>query len=320
MTAETAPPRFQRLSAWLKARHGERVHKISLRGGFTCPNRDGTLGRGGCAFCAGDALEPVGYQAGRSVSEQLEQGMAYIRARHGSDKFIAYFQDYTATYGSPDRLAATWKPVLDFPEIVGLAVGTRPDCVGEPVLDLLARFARRMDLWVELGLQIANDDLLDRINRGHHVAAFTDAAARCAGRRLPVCAHVIIGLPGATPADERRTADLLAALGVWGVKLHAFHVIRGTPMARRHAAGQAPVLTQQAHVERVVDFLERLPPETVIHRVTGEAPRRLTVAPAWTVNKLRVYDAVVARLAARDTWQGRLVGATRPESKARSEP
>lgn len=312
MAAESDPARFRRLSAWLQERYGERVHKISLRGGFTCPNRDGTLSRAGCTFCAGEALEPVGFHSEQTIAEQLAEGMAYIRARHAAKKFIAYFQDYSATYGPPDRLEATYAPVFDFPEIVGLAVGTRPDCLEEPVLDLLERLRVRLDLWVELGLQIANDALLDQLNRGHHVGEFTAAVTRCYSRGLPVCAHVIIGLPGATPEDERNTASLLGELGIWGVKLHAFHVIRDTPMARLHARGQAPVLEQAVYVDRVADFLERLPADTVIHRVTGEAPRRLTVAPAWTVNKLRVYDAVVARLAERDTWQGRLTGDPSP--------
>jgi radical SAM protein (TIGR01212 family) len=296
----------------LTERYGERVFKVSLRGGFTCPNRDGRVGTSGCAFCAGDALEPAGYRPGSSVAEQLRAGIDYIRKRHGVRRFVAYFQDYTATYGEPEHLARVYEPALGVPQVVGLAIGTRPDCLPAPVLDLLASLAERTDLWIEIGLQVANDDLLGAIGRGHTVADFERAVADCHARGLPVCAHVIVGLPGAGPADEERTADLLSDLEVWGVKIHAFHVLRGTRMATELAAGRIPVLSLEGYVERAVSFLERLRAETVVHRVTGEAPRRFTLAPEWTINKLAVHNAVLDGLSRRDTWQGRLRGAAVP--------
>lgn len=296
--------RIRKLSDWLTEKYGERVYKVSLRGGFTCPNRDGTRSTGGCSFCAGDHFTPTGYRAHMDVATQLDHGLDYIRRRHGAQRAIAFFHDFSATYAPPARLRELYAPALAHAAIVGLAVSTRPDCLPPVVLDLLETTARRKDLWVELGLQVADDALLAGLNRGHTVDAFRQAVADCHHRGLRTCAHVIVGLPGATPDHELRTAALLADLGVWGVKIHAFHVIRHTPMADAHAAGNAPVLTLPDYVNRVVAFLEQLPPDTVIHRLTGESSRRLTVAPDWSVNKMVVYDAILAALRQRDTHQG----------------
>ena len=307
---------FRRLSQYLYERHGERVFKVSVHGDFNCPNRDGTTGWDGCAFCSKEAVDPLGYEPGRSVSDQLRAGMSYVHQRHGTRRFIAYYQDYSATYAPVERLAALYEPALRTEEVVGLAVSTRPDCLPAPVLALLGAVSSCKDLWVELGLQIAHDGLLASINRGHTVADFARAVAVCHAHGLPVCAHVIIGLPGASRRIERQTADLLAELGIWGVKLHAFHVLRGTVMAERHAAGELRLLEREEHADRVVEFLERMPPEVVVHRVTAESPRRCTVAPTWTVNKMRAYDAVLDAFSRGETWQGRLFASSPQSSSA----
>ena len=207
---------FRRLSGYLVEHFGEKVHKVSLHCGFSCPNRDGTKGTGGCAFCLDEALEPVGYAAEQSIAEQLEQGMAYVRRRHRCRRFIAYYQDHSATYASCEKLAEVLRPALTAPEVVGLAVSTRPDCLASEVIELLQSVARHKDLWVELGLQIADDALLSDLNRLHTVADFATAAASLHGHGLRVCAHVIIGLPRATSDLELRTAELLAELECGG--------------------------------------------------------------------------------------------------------
>lgn len=297
--------RFFRLSEYLQQRYGQRVFKVSVHTGLSCPNRDGRLSDRGCTFCLDQTLHPLDFDPDRSVTQQLDAGMRYITQRYGANRFIAYFQDYCATYGDPKQLQALYEPALHNDAIVGLAVSTRPDCLPDTILDLLARIAKRKDLWVEIGLQIADDALLADINRHHTVDDFANAVRTCHACGLRVCAHVIIGLPGADAATERQTAALLASLGVWGVKLHAFFVPQHTVMAERFAAGDLSLLSQQDHVTRVVDFLERLPSQVVVHRVAADAPRRLTIAPKWTINKLRVYDAVVDALQTRQTWQGR---------------
>ncbi len=299
--------RILKLSRWLTARYGERVFKVSLRGGFTCPNRDGSRGTGGCSFCAGDRFVPTGYRTGMDIAAQLDHGLRYLKRRHGAERAIAFFHDYSATYASPDRLQALYAPALAHPAVVGLAVSTRPDCLPDDVLDLLETVAGEKDLWVELGLQIADDDLLAHLGRGHTVEEFRTAAIACTRRGLPLCAHVIVGLPGATAQQEAHTAELLTELGIWGVKIHAFHVIRGTPMERAHRNGEAPTLELAEYVDRVVAFLQRLGPDMVIHRLTGETSRRLTVAPDWSVNKMVAYDAIIAALQERNTRQGALL-------------
>jgi len=289
----------------LRERYGERVFKVSLRGGFTCPNRDGTLARGGCAFCSGTALEPVGYDPDHGIAEQLRTGMSYIEQRHGARRFVAYFHDYSATYADADRLRALYQPALEAPEVVALAVSTRPDCLPPEVVAVLRECAEHKDVWIELGLQLADDRVLASLNRGHDVAAFCAAVEVCHKHALPVCAHIILGLADASPEQELRTAALLNELGVWGVKLHAFHVLKNTKMEQRFQAGELRLLSLPEYVERVVDVVERLDPEVVIHRLTAEAPPRLTVAPSWTTNKMACYDAVLDGFVRRQTWQGR---------------
>lgn len=308
------PHRFLRLSTYLHRRYGERIYKISLRGGFTCPNRDGRLGIRGCEFCAGEALEPTGHISGRSIEEQLACGMDYVRRRHGAQRFIAYFQDYTATYAPSQRLDAIYRPALEEAEVVGLAIGTRPDCLDAAVLALLETLSAKKDLWIELGLQLADDGRLESMGRGHDVRAFERGVRALGARGIPVCVHVIIGYPGATREEELRTAELLRELGVWGVKLHAFHVLKGTPLAARLADGELTLLTREQHSERVARFLEELPSTMVVHRVTAEAPRRLTLAPSWTINKMQAFDAVLDHLVAVDSWQGKALGAPRPSA------
>ncbi|MBW2735757.1 MAG: TIGR01212 family radical SAM protein [Deltaproteobacteria bacterium] len=308
------PHRFTRLSTVLRQTYGERVYKIGLRGGFTCPNRDGRLATGGCVFCASEALEAMSFRPGHTIDEQLIRGMEYVKARHGARRFVAYYQDYTATYAPAQRLEAIYGPALRHKDVVALALGTRPDCLDVDALVLLERVAAKKDVWVELGLQLADDALLAAMGRGHDVSCFERGVHALQERGLAVCAHVIIGYPGATKEMERRTADLLRNLGVWGVKLHAFHVLKGTPLAEPYSAGELPVLSCKEHVERVALFLEALPPTMVIHRVTAEAARDLTLGPAWTINKMQAFDAVLDGLVARDSWQGKALGAEAPSS------
>jgi radical SAM protein (TIGR01212 family) len=308
MRAEDHRHHFYRLSTYLQKQYGERVYKVSIRAGFTCPNRDGKLARGGCSFCAGAALEPTGFERGQTIEQQLENGLSYLDRRHGAHKVIAYYQDYSATYADAQTLRSLYAAPLEHPRVVGMAVGTRPDCLAKETLDVLDEVAARKDLWVELGLQIADDALLDQMGRAHRVADFVNAVELLHRAGIRVCVHVMIGFPGSRPALEQKTADLLSKLSIWGVKLHAFHVLRGTRLAKQHAQTPLPLLTRDQHAERVVDFIERLPPETVVHRITGEAPRKLTIAPEWTINKMACFDQVLATFARRQTHQGRKHG------------
>jgi hypothetical protein len=248
-----------------------------------------------------------------TVERQLELGIAYVRQRHRAERFLAYFSDYTTTHADPAKLRALYAAALAHPAVVGLALATRPDCLPEPVLALLEEIAGQTWLSVELGVQSARDESLRRIGRGHRVSESRRAIDALRRRGIPVTAHVIVGLPGERREDVLATAALVTVEGVEAVKLHNLHVVEGTPLARDHRRGRVQVMSLEEYADLAAAFLEHIPPSVVIQRVSGEAPRRLTVAPDWSVNKLAVVDAVARKLEERDTWQGKGLGATRED-------
>jgi radical SAM protein (TIGR01212 family) len=297
--------RYRRYSDYLKSRFSGPVRKISLDAGFTCPNRDGRLSIDGCCFCLPRAFSPALGQ-GIPLQEQLQTGID-LGKRRSIGQFIAYFQAYTNTYASLDILRATYDTIRGFPEIKILAIGTRPDCVDESVLSLIAEYAQGYEVWVEYGLQSANNPTLQGINRGHDAEAFLKAVELT--RRHPglhICAHVILGLPGETPDHEAHTARILAQLKVEGVKIHPLHVVRGTRLEQLHREQQYIPLTREAYAERVVRFLEHLWPETIIQRLSADCPGDLLIAPLWLRDKSQVLRNIETRLVATDTWQGKL--------------
>jgi uncharacterized protein len=285
-----------------------RVYKIGLRMDFTCPNRDGTVAVGGCIYCNNASHTPADYHSRATVTEQLEQGAIAIHRRHRAEKFIAYFQSYTNTYDSVAKLEKLYREALDFPAVVGLSIATRPDCLANDVLDLIADLSADTYLWLEIGLESMHDRTLRWVNRGHGLREFIEAVERCKDRGLRVCTHLIIGFPGETRADILQTPHLFNRLAIDGVKLHNLHVIRNTVLEKLYRRGDFRLHTQQEYVTLVVDFLELLNPGTIIHRVTGETYRAMTVAPEWSVNKIAVVNAIQKELADRDTWQGRRYG------------
>lgn len=297
--------RYNAYNGVLKDTFAARVYKIGLRMDFTCPNRDGKVAVGGCIYCNNASHTPQDYRPQASVTEQLERGAAAIRKRHRAERFIAYFQSYTNTYDAPSRLERLYREALEFPGVVGLSISTRPDCLPSNVLDLIADLSRRTYLWLELGLESMHDRTLQWVNRGHGLDAFVDAVARCKRRGLRICAHVILGFPGETRADILATPDLLNRLHIDGVKLHNLHVIKSTVLEKLYQAGQVTMMSRDDYVRLAVDFLERLNPETVVHRLTGETYRAITVAPEWSVNKIAVHNAIYKELEQRDTWQGK---------------
>ncbi len=295
------------LSDFLKARFGCKVFKVSVDAGFTCPNRDGTRGYGGCVYCDPSTLAPQGFSAGLDVPAQLASGAEKVGRRHNARKFIAYFQANTNTHAVVGRLREIYSEARR-PEFVGIAVSTRPDCLGPDVLDLLCELKERTHLWLELGLQTANDATLRRMNRGHSVIEFEDALGRAQERGIEVCAHVIIGLPGEGRDDVLSTIDFLASRGIWGVKFHQLQVIKGTALERMYSDGEVKTLGLEEYSGLVVECLERLPRSTVIHRLCAEAPRRYLVAPQWGANKFMVMDGIRHIMAKRRTFQGALAG------------
>lgn len=288
----------------LLRRYGERVHKLAINAGFTCPNRDGTRGRGGCTFCNNVSFSPNAHRP-PSVAEQIEAGRRVIARRTGARRFIAYFQAYTNTYGELDRLRGLYDEALAEPDVVGLSVGTRPDCVPAPVLDLLAGYrAAGHEVWLELGLQSACDETLARVNRGHGFGEYAEAVRAAHARGLPVCAHLIIGLPGEGAAAARETLARVLALGVEGLKLHPLHVVRGTALANDWRRGDYRPLTMPEYIDIAVGLIEHTPPGVIFHRLTGTASDDILLAPAWCGGKWAVLNAIAQRLLERGTRQG----------------
>ncbi len=249
-----ADRRYFAFSRFLRERFGGRVHRVTIDAGFTCPNVDGTVTTGGCVYCDNRSFSPNRRLPRATVSAQVQRGVELLGRRYGVDRFIAYFQAATNTHAPIERLRRLYDEALNHPQIVGLAVGTRPDSVPDPVLDLLQEYARDRYVCLELGLQSIHDRSLDWMNRGHHYDAFLDAVHRCQGRGLDVCAHVILNLPGESHDDMMATADALAGLPVQAVKIHNLHVVRGTPMEAMYHAGEVPLFTREEYVRTVCDF------------------------------------------------------------------
>lgn len=296
-------------SQHLKEHFGGRVHKISIDAGFSCPNRGATRNRPGCLFCDPDGSGAVGIDRGFPVAEQLERGKEVMIRKYKARHFLAYFQPFSNTFAPPKRLRALYDEALGVEGVVGMAVGTRPDCVPAEVLDLLAEYHRRTYFWLELGLQSSRDRTLAFLRRGHDYACFLEAYAAAKARALRVCVHVILGLPGESRDDMLATADEMARLRVDGIKLHLLHVLRGTPLGDLYQQGGIATLDQDAYVSLVADVLERLPADTLIHRLTGDGPRDRLLAPLWSLNKWEVLNAIDEELHRRGTRQGSRVKA-----------
>jgi len=302
------PNRYNDLNSYLRGLFGCRVQKITVDAGLSCPNRDGAIATGGCIYCNSQGSGTGAHGRGLSIAAQLEAGKAAMARRYRAEKFIAYFQSFSNTYAPVERLRALYEEALGVEGVVGLFIGTRPDCVPEPVLDLLQEMARRSLVWVEYGLQSARDATLALIHRGHDAACFLKALEATHRRGIQVCAHVILGLPGESGADARFTADTLAAAGVDGVKLHNLYVVKGTRLDTLFRSGAYRCLERPEYVEQVVDVLERLPAKIVIQRLTGDPHPEELAAPPWSRGKAATLKAIHETLERRNTWQGKLCG------------
>jgi radical SAM protein (TIGR01212 family) len=303
----SAPPtrRYRSLASSLRERFGLRVRTVTIDAGFTCPNVDGTVTTGGCVYCDNRSFSPNRRLPRATVTAQVERGITILSHRYGAERFIAYFQAGTNTHAPVEKLRRLYDEALAHPLIVGLAVGTRPDSVPDDVLDLLQEYARSKPVWLELGLQTIHDRSLDWMNRGHHFDAFVDAVRRCQGRGLELCAHVILGLPGESHEDMLATAHALARLPVEAVKIHNLYVVKNTPLEEMYRRGEAVMMERDEYVRLVCDFLERLPADRVIQRLSGDAPPDYLVAPRWCLDKPALLRAIDEEMRRRESWQGK---------------
>lgn len=313
-TISAAPPwrqeglRFYAYNHFLREKFAARVQKVSLDAGFTCPNVDGTVAIGGCTFCDNRSFSPSRRLPRAGIGGQIDQSIARMRKRYKNcNRFLAYFQPATNTYAPVDRLRALYEEALAHPQVVGLAIGTRSDCVADDVLDLLQEFAARKFVSVEYGMQTMHDRSLVWMNRGHDHASFVDAVGRSRGRGFHICAHVMLGLPGESHDDMLATARELARIGVDAVKIHNMYCVKNTRLAEQVEAGEVTLMGREDYVQTVVDFLELTPPDVVVERISGEAPPDYFVGPSWCLDKPAVKQAIEAEFARRDTYQGRLV-------------
>jgi uncharacterized protein len=311
--------RYNSFGHLLRETFKAKVHKVTLRADFTCPNRDGSVAVGGCIYCNNASHTPRGYHPTMSIREQFDQGMKAVRRRHKAERFIAYFQSYTNTYGSISKLERLYREALDCPGVVGLSVATRPDCVPDEVLDLLEDISRRAYVWLELGLESMHEKTLQWVNRGHGLKDFIDAAGRSKARGLRLCAHLILGFPTESRDEILQTPLLFNRLRIDGIKLHNLHVIKHTALEAIYRSGAFSLMSREDYVCLLVDFLERLSPEITVHRLTGETYRELTVAPEWSVNKIGLLNAIQQELERRETWQGRVCLESHDPESAQTE-
>lgn len=296
--------RYYDLKSYWRNRFGCTVYKLPIDAGFTCPNRNGAIATGGCLYCDGRGSRLRQEGPLPAVAEQIKRGQTYYRQQRQAGKFIAYFQTFTNTYGPRDKLKKLYDEALAQEDVIGLSIGTRPDCVSEEVLELLADYGRRVHIWLEFGLQSIHDRTLEAINRGHNYHQFLDAITRSAGRNILICVHVIVGLPGESRADVLATAKALAALPIDGIKIHLLLALRGTVLGELHAKGQLAMIEKEEYVQTVCDMLELLPPGMVIQRLTADGYRDVFLAPAWAAAKMEVLNAIDRELEIRGTFQG----------------
>ena len=290
------------------ARHGERVHKLAIDAAFTCPNRDGSKGIGGCTFCNNRSFSPHSRQPA-ALAQQIEAGRRVIRKRTGARKYLAYFQAYTNTYADVETLRALYDEALAEPDVIGLSIGTRPDCVPDAVLDLLQSYQQAgHEIWLELGLQSSFDETLARVNRGHGFAEYETALRAARARGLQVCTHLIAGLPGETAAHVHISLRRVLELGVDGLKIHPLHVVKGTRLANEWRRGEFTPIELAAYIQLVADMVEQTPADILYHRLTGTAAESILLAPSWCSLKWRVLNGIAAELQRRGSYQGKAFG------------
>ncbi len=296
--------KYHSLNLYLTQKFGGRVQKISLDGGFTCPNVDGTVTKGGCTFCDNRSFSPSRRVRRDAIASQIQRGIDGLRRRYNTEKFLAYFQPATNTYGPLDKLRALWETALEDERIVGLIIGTRPDCVADDVLDLLDEFAEHTYVSLELGVQTIHDSSLDWMNRGHHHDAAVDAMQRVAGRKFETSLHIMLGLPGETHDMMMATAEQVTRWNPAAVKIHNLYAVERTELADQVRSGQVRMLDLDEYLELLADFLERLPPQMVIERISGDAPPKNFIAPLWCLKKGTIKAKLVELFDARGTRQG----------------
>lgn len=296
--------RFNAYGDYIKKRFGSRVQKVSVDAGFTCPNRDGSKGVGGCTYCNNTSFVPPYCRPGMSISQQVAAGISYLSRRYGAHKFIVYFQAYSNTYAPLSALKSLYEEALSHPAVLGLAIGTRPDCVDEEKIAYLAGLARKWYISIEYGLESAHNSTLEKLNRGHNFEDWARALSQTAGRGLEVCSHVILGLPGESREDMLQTAARISQYPLDSLKIHHLHLVRKTVLATQYLKNPFPLLGFREYVDLVVEFLQILNPRIRIQRMVGETHPRHLIGPIWGLRADTVQRYIETELERRNVWQG----------------
>ena len=305
MNKET--PRYNDLSAYLSAHFSYKVQKISLNAGFTCPNRDGSVGYGGCTYCNNQTFNPAYCKTEKTVTEQLEEGKQFFARKYPYMKFLAYFQAYTNTYAELEELKRKYEEALSVVDVVGLVIGTRPDCMPDALLDYLEELNKRTFLMVEYGVESTDNTTLKRINRGHTFEVAQEAICKTAARGIRVGAHIILGLPGESREMLIEQAGVLSDLPLTTLKLHQLQLIKGTRMAAEYADRPEDfhLYTADEYIDLAIDYVEHLRPDIVLERFVSQSPKELLIAPDWGLKNHEFTDKVKKRMRERDSWQGK---------------
>ena len=299
--------RYLNYNQVLKSEFSERIQKISINAGFTCPNRDGSKGTGGCTYCNNQTFSPEYCQSSKSVGQQIEEGIAFFHHKYQSQLYLAYFQSYTNTYDSTDKLKAIYEEALSYPNVVGIVVGTRPDCVNDELLDYFAGLSTQYYVMIEYGIESTNDETLAFINRGHDYACAENAIRETAKKGIRTGAHIILGLPNETSKTILSHADRLSELPLNCLKIHQLQLVRGTKMAHQYMEHPEwfHLYSAEEYIDLAIDFMERLNPEIAIERFVSQSPKELLIAPTWGLKNFEFTDKIEKRLKERDSWQGK---------------
>ena len=299
--------RYHTYNYYLKNKYQQKIAKVSLNAGFTCPNRDGTKGKGGCIFCSDSGSGDFAGNVYDSLQKQFQDVSTMMRKKWPDCKFIAYFQANTNTYGTLDRLKATFEPFLDYPDVVGIAIATRPDCLSEEICDYLYELSQKCDLYIELGLQTIHDSTAQLINRGHDYQTFLKGLERLRKRRLDVCVHIINGLPYETYDMMIETAKVVGKLDIQGLKIHNLFMLKDTALHKMYLQKPFPLLSREDYIKLVVEQLTYIPDSVVIERLTGDAPLKDLVEPLWSIKKVTILNDIDKLMKEKDLYQGSLV-------------
>ncbi|MCZ6639275.1 MAG: TIGR01212 family radical SAM protein [Candidatus Dadabacteria bacterium] len=299
-------PRYNTYRPYIKEKLGYRVNKLSVDMGFTCPNRDGNLAVGGCVYCNNDSFVPPYARARFSMDQQITNGMDYLRKRFKAEKFIVYFQSYTNTYDSVEKLEEMYRNALKYEDVIGIAVGTRSDCIDEEKISMFEELAKDYYVSLEFGIESIYDKTLEFMNRGHDYQSVLDAIEMSKGRGFEIGAHIIVGMPTETKEEMLAMAGEVSSLGIDVFKVHNLHIVRNTPLARMYKKEPFSLFNFEEYIDFIIEFLERLSPDMVVERLFTDTPHQLLIAPDWGKSHLQILQAIEAELERKDTYQGRL--------------